>query len=133
MKVKACISYNLFFLCVFCFIHPAKAQWINLFNGKDLHGWKQLNGKARYEVKNGEIVGTTVANEPNSFLATEKVYGDFIFETDFKVNSNMNSGIQFRSEIKDGRDTCHVTDIKTPERVHGYQMEIDPSLRGWSG
>ncbi|MFT4093761.1 MAG: DUF1080 domain-containing protein, partial [Niabella sp.] len=35
------------------------AQWQTLFNGKDLSGWKQLNGKARYEVKNGEIVGTT--------------------------------------------------------------------------
>ena len=45
----------------------------------------------------------------------------------------MNSGIQFRSEIKDASDTCHVTDLKTPERVHGYQMEIDPSSRAWSG
>lgn len=111
----------------------AKEQWINLFNGKDLKGWKQLNGKAKYEVKNGEIIGTTVLNEPNSFLATEKNYGDFIFEVEFKVNGTMNSGIQFRSEIKDAADQCHVTDKKTPERVHGYQMEIDPSSRGWSG
>lgn len=128
-------SFNWFFISIsiFCFVSPVKGQWVNLFNGKDLHGWKQLNGKAKYEVKNGEIIGTTVANEPNSFLATEKVYGDFIFETDFKVNSNMNSGIQFRSEIKDANDTCHVTDLKTPERVHGYQVEIDPSPRAWSG
>ena len=54
-----------------------QAQWINLFNGKDLKGWKQLNGKAKYQVKNGEIIGTTVPGEPNSFLATEKNYGDF--------------------------------------------------------
>ena len=60
-----------------------KAQWINLFNGKDLKGWKQLNGKAHYEVKNGEIIGTTVLNEPNSFLATEKKYGDFILRLNF--------------------------------------------------
>lgn len=110
-----------------------KSPWINLFNGKDLTGWKQLNGKAKYEVKNGEIVGTTVPGEPNSFLATEKDYGDFIFEVDFKMNSTMNSGIQFRSEIKDAGDTCVVTDKKTPERVHGYQVEIDPSPRAWSG
>ena len=108
-------------------------QWVNLFNGKDLTGWKQLNGKARYEVRNGEIVGTTVLNEPNSFLATEKVYGDFIFEVDFIVNGSINSGIQFRSEIKDAADKCNVTDKKTPERVHGYQVEIDPSDRGWNG
>ena len=132
MKFKSTIN-SFVYLFLVCFSQSAQAQWVDLFNGKDLTGWKQLNGKAKYEVKNGEIIGTTVANTPNSFLATEKVYGDFIFETDFKVNSNMNSGIQFRSEIKDANDTCHVTDLKTPERVHGYQVEIDPSSRAWSG
>ena len=107
--------------------------WENLFNGKDLSGFKQLNGKASYRVENGEIIGTTVLNQPNSFLATEKEYGDFIFEVDLKVNDQMNSGIQFRSEEKDAKDQCKVTDKKTPNRVHGYQMEVDPSDRAWSG
>ena len=108
-------------------------KWEKLFNGKDLKGFKQLNGKAKYIVEKGEIVGTTVLNEPNSFLATEKEYGDFILELDLKVADSMNSGIQFRSEIKDANDKCNVTDKKTPERVHGYQAEVDPSDRGWSG
>ncbi len=103
---------------------PVKDNWTMLFNGKNLDGWKQLNGKARYEVKNGEIVGTTVSNEPNSFLSTEKTYGDFILEVEVQVDPSMNSGIQFRS-------------LSTPEyqngRVHGYQMEIDPAERAWSG
>ena len=47
-------------------------KWTNLFNGKDLSGWKQINGKAKYDVVNKEIVGTTVFGEPNSFLVTEK-------------------------------------------------------------
>ncbi|MEO6719158.1 MAG: DUF1080 domain-containing protein [Ferruginibacter sp.] len=111
----------------------ANEKWTPLFNNHDLKGWKQLNGKAKYEVMNGEIIGTTVPGQPNSFLATEKEYGDFIFEVDFKMNSDMNSGIQFRSEIKDANDTCTVTDKKVPERVHGYQVEIDPSDRAWSG
>lgn len=98
--------------------------WENLFNGKDLKGWKQLNGKASYEVINGEIVGTTVANELNSFLVTEKDYGDFILELEYKVPQGMNSGIQFRSLSKpDYRDG----------RVHGYQFEVDPSPRAWTG
>ena len=108
-------------------------QWENLFNGKDLKGWVQYNGKAKYRVENGEIVGTTVFKEPNSFLSTEKLYGDFILELDFKVNDEMNSGIQFRSELHDANDKCLVLDTKTPNRVHGYQMEIDPSERAWSG
>ena len=100
------------------------ANWINLFNGKDLSGWKQLNGKAKYEAQNGEIIGSTVAGEPNSFLATEGTYGDFILELEFKVDPFLNSGIQFRSESK--------ADYKDG-RVHGYQYEIDPSTRAWSG
>ena len=95
-----------------------------LFNGKDLTGWKQLNGKALYTVENNQIVGTTVSDEPNSFLVTEQEYGDFILELELKVEDGMNSGIQFRSssrpDFEDGR-------------VHGYQMEIDPSPRAWSG
>jgi hypothetical protein len=109
------------------------SQWENLFNGKDLTGFRQLNGKASYRVEHGELIGTTVLNQPNSFLATEKEYGDFIFEVDFKVDDQMNSGIQFRSEQHDASDQCKVTDLKTPNRVHGYQMEIDPSTRAWSG
>jgi hypothetical protein len=109
------------------------ANWTNLFNGKDLKGWVQYNGKANYTVEHGEIVGRTVPNEPNSFLSTDKLYGDFILELDLKVDVNMNSGIQFRSELNDENDHCTVTDKHTPKRVHGYQMEIDPSSRAWSG
>lgn len=99
-------------------------SWTSLFDGKDLKGWHQLNGHAKYSVEDGVIVGTTVADEPNSFLVTDSTYGDFILEVDYKVDSTMNSGIQIRSE-------------STPDynngRVHGYQVEIDPSARAWSG
>lgn len=98
--------------------------WERLFNSKDLQGWKQLGGQAKFEAKNGEIVGTSVLGEPNSFLATEKDYGNFILELEVLVDTSMNSGIQVRSLSKpdylDGR-------------VHGYQVEIDPSKRAWSG
>ena len=99
-------------------------RWISLFNGKDLKGWKQLNGQAKYTVENGEIVGTTVANTTNSFLCTEQDYGDFILELDLKVAEGMNSGVQFRSLSKPDYQNG---------RVHGYQMEVDPSDRAWSG
>jgi hypothetical protein len=103
---------------------PVKEHWTSLFNGKNLDGWKQLNGKAKFEVKDGVIVGTTVVDQPNSFLATEQNYDDFILELEFKVDPQMNSGIQFRSESK--------PDYRNGQ-VHGYQMEIDPSPRAWSG
>lgn len=97
--------------------------WIDLFDGQTLSGWTVKGGNATYEVKDGAIIGTSVNNSPNTFLTTDKMYGDFILELDYKVDSTMNSGIQIRSNsfpyYMDGR-------------VHGYQIEIDPSDRAWS-
>ncbi|MDT0642792.1 DUF1080 domain-containing protein [Zunongwangia sp. F363] len=95
-----------------------------MFNGKDISGWTQKNGKAKYDVKDGAIVGTTVSGTPNSFLTTDKKYDDFILELDFKADPSMNSGIQIRSESRPDYQN---------NRVHGYQVEIDPSDRAWSG
>ena len=99
--------------------------WEPLFDGKTLSGWKQLGGVAPYAVLDGTIVGTTVSGTPNSFLTTEKTYGDFIFECEMRQEGGgTNSGVQFRSqslaEYQNGR-------------VHGYQLEIDPTPRAWSG
>ena len=57
-------------------------------------------------------------------MCTKKRYSDFIFEVDVKIEVGMNSGIQFRSNS--GKEF----EIKG---VHGYQAEIDPSDRAWSG
>ncbi|MEX0273056.1 MAG: DUF1080 domain-containing protein [Flavobacteriaceae bacterium] len=97
--------------------------WISLFDGETLNGWIQKGGNANYGVVDGAIVGTAVADTPNSFLTSTNDYGDFILELEFKVDPKMNSGIQIRSNsypfYLDGR-------------VHGYQVEIDPSDRAWS-
>tara|TARA_R110002051_G_scaffold34256_5_gene76384 strand:+ start:2323 stop:3666 length:1344 start_codon:yes stop_codon:yes gene_type:complete len=97
--------------------------WISLFDGKSLNGWTQLGGKATYTVNDNSIIGTTVYNTPNSFMTSDKMYGDFILELDYKVDPSMNSGIQIRSN-----SLPHYLD----GRVHGYQIEIDPSDRAWS-
>lgn len=100
-----------------------KEKWFSLFNGKDLSGWKLVNGNAKYEVADRMIVGTCVKDSPNSFLATEKEYSDFILEVQVKIEDGINSGIQFRSvqRAEDGR-------------VNGYQMEVDHRReRAWSG
>jgi Domain of Unknown Function (DUF1080) len=114
----------LFIIASFSTFAQKDARWTSLFDGKTLKGFKQLGGKASYEVKNGEIVGTTVKDTPNSFLATEQEYGDFILELDLKLDDAMNGGVQFRSLSKPDYQEG---------RVHGYQMEVDPSARAWSG
>ena len=42
-------------------LHAQNGQWVSLFNGKDLTGWKQLGGEAKYEVKKNEIAGIPFA------------------------------------------------------------------------
>jgi hypothetical protein len=99
------------------------AQWKKLI-GKDLSNWVQLNGTATYKIEKGVIVGTTVLNSPNSFLCSKENYSDFILEFDTWFDPQMNSGVQFRSESK--------ADYQNG-KVHGYQIELDPSERAWSG
>jgi hypothetical protein len=124
MKNKFSIKIITFICCQLILNSSVSAQWKSLFNGKDLKGWNQKNGAAKYTVENGEIVGTTLANTTNSFLCTNEEYGDFIFEVDLKVENAMNSGVQFRSLSKPDYQN---------NRVHGYQMEVDPTDRAWSG
>lgn len=110
----------------------ADSGFVPLFDGKSLEGWVQRGGKAEYVIEDDAIVGTSVAETPNSFLCTSRDYGDFILEVDLKVDNELNSGIQIRSHVHD-HDTEY-EDKKIPAgRVHGYQVEIDPSDRAFSG
>ncbi len=112
------------------FTLTANAQngnWKNLFNGKDLSGWKAIAGKATFEVKDGVIEGTAVHGTGNTFLVSEKMYSDFILEVDLKINHiSSNSGImargQFDPAARNGQGL-----------VFGYQIEADPTPRAWSG
>lgn len=98
--------------------------WSPLFNGKDFSNFEKKNGKAEYRIEKDAIVGVSTLNTPNTFLATKKRYTDFILELEVLVDPLLNSGIQIRSNSKaDYRDY----------RVHGYQVEIDPSPRAYSG
>jgi hypothetical protein len=99
-------------------------KWVSLFDGKTLKGWKPLQGTAKYEVRDGAIIGIVTEGVPqNSFLITEELFGDFIFECEFKAANGINSGVQFRSSPAN----------ETTKRVFGYQFEIDPTPRGLTG
>ena len=121
MKKRSLLLLTIVALLTSCAQGP---QWQDLFNGENLEGWEKLNGTAEYKVEDGAIVGISQLNTPNTFLATNEVYDDFILEFEFKVDDGLNSGVQFRSnslpEFHEGR-------------VHGYQFEIDPSERAWTG
>lgn len=114
----------------------ADEGWTDLFNGKNLDGWVQRGGKATYRVEDGVIIGTSVPNTSNTFLCTDRDYKDFVLELDFKVNPELNSGVQIRSQYSEEPTVFKAKDkeIKiAANRVNGYQVEIDPSKRSYSG
>ncbi len=119
---------TLFFLLAFVVAMGANAQnWTNLFDGKTLNGWKRLAGTAEYKVEDGTIVGTTVFGSGNTFLVTEKEYGDFALEMDIRIDdTTANSGVQVRSHYNPAGH-------EGKGLVYGCQLEIDPSSRRWAG
>jgi hypothetical protein len=103
----------------------ADSGWISLFDGKTLHGWQIVQGGAKFEVRDGAIVGTVTKGQTvNTFLATDDdTFTDFIFEAEFRCDPSINSGVNFRSRPADA-------EVK---RVYGLQYEIDPTPRALTG
>lgn len=103
---------------------PGTAAAIPLFNGRDLAGWTIRGGQASFSVEDGTIVGRTASGQPNSFLCTDLTFHDFDLSLEFKVDKELNSGVQIRSQAKPAGSA---------EIVFGYQIEIDPAPRAWTG
>jgi len=131
LALRACFATLIVSFVAASFVNASEgppkddAGFVPLFDGKTLDGWKKVVGEATYRVEDGKIVGE-VGPGPNTFLRTEKTYGDFVLKVELKLEVPGNSGIQFRSHQKPETD-------KNPGRVYGYQMEVDPTDRKWSG
>ncbi len=72
------------------------AERASLFDGKTLKGWTVL--KCEAEVDNGEIL----IKAGNGLVQTEKKYGDFVLEVEWKAlrQDKYDSGIYFRYDEK---------------------------------
>lgn len=102
-------------------------EWESLFDGKTLEGWTQRNGTANYTVEDGTIVGETAQGSPNSFLCTDKHYGDFELEFEVMCDEGLNSGVQIRSLQKGKEDESPTQKSDHDARVYGPQVEIENS------
>ncbi|MFB3924070.1 MAG: DUF1080 domain-containing protein [Terriglobia bacterium] len=106
---------------------PQSIKWgapIELFNGKNLTGWKLKDSRA----PNGwKAVNRVLENEmPSSDIRTEKEFKDFKLHIEFNCPSKSNSGIYLR-----GRYEVQVMDSygQPPEshRLGGLYGFIDPT------
>lgn len=113
MMRKLCLCAGILVFCAPLFAQEDEG-FVKIFNGKNLKGWTQRNGTAKYRVEDGCVVGVTNTGSPNSFLCSNKEYGDFELKFEVKVDDALNSGVQIRSKTKGG----------PKGRVHGPQVEI---------
>lgn len=90
-----------------------------LVSDNTLEGWI-ASGDAHWSVEDGAIRGR-VGGGAQSFLRTARTFGDFVLELEFHLHGPGNSGVQVRSRMNE------------LGRVSGYQIEIDPSPRAWTG
>jgi len=96
-----------------------KAQKNEIFNGKNLRGWK-IHGTEKWYVQKGQLVCESGPEGKYGYLSTEKLYNDFILSLEFKQESDGNSGVFFRSTIKG---------IK----ISGWQVEVAPPKKNTGG
>lgn len=92
--------------------------FVDLFNTESLEGWE--GDTAYWRMEDGILIGETTLQTPalenNTFLIWKGGnVADFELKTEFKITSNGNSGINYRSQ--------RVTGI--PYALTGYQMDID--------
>jgi Domain of Unknown Function (DUF1080) len=101
-----------------------EGEWVPLFDGKDLNGWKK-NGDEKWIVEQGTILCESTANK-YGYLTTEKTYRDFDLRLKFKGEAAGNSGLFFHARIT-GIDPEHGPDIE------GMQVEVDPGVGKHTG
>lgn len=118
---------QLIFLAALLFTTSLEAQtdgFRPLYNGKDLTGWESYGGNAPFTAEGENILGTAIINTPNTFLCTDRPYGDFILELEFYNDAPLNSGVMARGQWRQTKDQ---------RQIYGYQVEIDPSARAYTG
>jgi len=115
---------------------PPGPEWVPLFNGKDLTGWRII-GKERWVVENGTIYGESVTLHGDGFLTTEKTYKDFDAYFEFRCESPTNSGFFFHSSIEEDISKIRFIQVEIDNRIgrhtgglHGDAISLKDS-KGW--
>jgi hypothetical protein len=101
---------------------------IQLFNESDLTGWK-IHGTEKWYVENGELVCESGADKQYGYLATERIYKNFILRLQFKQESEGNSGVFFHSAIEGTKITGWQAEVAPPGKDTGGIYESYG--RGW--
>jgi hypothetical protein len=93
-----------------------------LFPDRSIKGWHIVGGTAEFTMRDGVLTGSGTDTR-NAFLVSPRNYGDFVLDLELRIDEG-NSGIQIRSQVREDEGS---------KSLVGYQVEIDPTPRAWSG
>lgn len=98
--------------------------FVDLFNGKDLTGWKtnvfgQDDGSV-FTVKEGIIV---VRGKPNGYFYTDKSYKNYVLRFDWKFPKDGNSGLLVHIQ-KHGKGWPKSVEVQGMQKDHGRIFAI---------
>ncbi len=105
-----------------------KGKWTNLFNKKDLSGWK-IYGTEKWYVDKGELVCESGPDKEYGYLGTDQKFKDFELSCQFKQEANVNSGVFFHSSIEGTKITGWQSEVAPPGHSTGGIYESYG--RGW--
>jgi hypothetical protein len=128
-----------------CSHHDPNARdgWKPLFNGSDLAGWEAL-GQARWEVVDGQLVGTQGPNREPGDLMTVDTYDDFDLVVSYKAVWPLNSGVWYRYQSEKQACQADILEYANPVAYTGsvycmgkafVAINLDPQLedrKGWN-
>lgn len=96
-------------------------DWVTLFDGKNLDGWKASRDNTQFTIAEGAIIGTSSGQ--THFLHTVETYSDFELEMEVKLHdTDLNSGVQIRTAL-----TRNNAKGQSRESIHGPQVDIGKS------
>jgi len=125
MKSNSFLLWTIVIALVSIPVVAEEGKWVNMFDGKSLDNWTQKNGTATYRIVGKRIVGKTAKGSPNSFLCSNKEYGDFEMQFQVRCADELNSGVQIRSKTKEPKTAAEKE--ANVGRVYGPQVEIEAS------
>src|SRR5687767_7841506 len=83
--------------------HAPKGEgWIDLYNGKDLSGWKKREPDARmsWKVVDGILTNDAPHDNPGVDIISEKKFDDYEIYYEYKLPKHSNSGMYLRGRYE---------------------------------
>ena len=136
------ILFMLLLLFAACDQQKNNEEWEDLLVKQNFEDFEMLEGEGEWYFEDSILIGECLIGNPNSYLCTKKSYSDFVMELDFQVGNKINSGVQVRTTVhKNDTNITYVNGRLTPiidklfkkGSIYGYQIEMDPSERAWTG